>query len=113
MYRLTQIFTSLLAGAPLYLVWICAIGFAASKWQAHPRTSMLICVAAGISIFASLASTVITWILPSLISSVGIGYQAMSYIYGAVGFLHSLVTAAAFATLVYAAYKSRQEFVEA
>ena len=113
MFRLTQMITSVLSGGPLYIVWLGAIGFAASKWQAHPRTSMLVCVAAGISIAASVIATVLGWLIPTVMQSAGIGYEMMSYLYGAIGFFHSIVNAAAFATLVYACYQSRQEFAEA
>jgi len=113
MYRLTSIITSLLSSGPLYIVWLGALGFAAMKWQAHPRTAMLVVIASAASLLSAIVAMFLTWVIPTVMSATGMGYEGMGWLYGAVGFFHSIISAAAFATLVYAAFQAREEYAPA
>lgn len=91
--------TQVLGNLPFLALWIIAGVLALVRWDKHPTASVLVLVAAGISVMTRIASVA----LPIVLTERGLSMSSMSWVFTAIG----LVGTVGLACLIGAAFVDR------
>jgi hypothetical protein len=106
---LSALFIGLLSQAPMVIVLIVGLVMAARYSSLYPRAAQFVTIAMIVFLVEIFLGSLLTYMIPSWVLSGGMSTSQVSFIYGGIGFLRSLISVVGFALLIAAAFAERSE----
>jgi hypothetical protein len=98
--------TSVVSQLPLLVVALVGLGFAIVGWRKHPRVSLLAVLALGLLMLNVVAGVVLTSLPPMLLRR-GMTGQQLGVVFGMIGLVRGLISAASYGLLSAAAFSGQ------
>jgi uncharacterized membrane protein YozB (DUF420 family) len=105
---LTQLLTTLGTQLPQLATWGLGVLLALVFWRRDPKSALLVLLACLICLFIAVIFAIVYAVVPQMLrAGMTNGPFQMRMVYGALGFVHSCLTALAWALLLVAAFRRR------
>jgi uncharacterized membrane protein len=95
--------------SPLFLAWIVGIALAVINWRRHPARSLLVTIALAIMLVVGVVGGAIQAVLPFTLIDQGMSASQMGVVFSALGLVRILLDTAAWALLLVALFRRRDE----
>lgn len=103
--------SSCLPQLPLILVWLVGIVLAVTRWQRHPKVSMLALIALILTLLETIVSNFLSIWLPIMLTEQGTSATQIGTIFGVWRFIASLVGAVIWGLVLAAIFRWRDELI--
>ena len=103
--------SSCLPQLPLFLVWLVGIVLAVTRWQRHPKVSMLALIALVLTLLETIISNFLSIWLPIMLTEQGTSATQIGTIFGIWRFIASLVGAVIWGLVLAAIFRWRDELI--
>ena len=109
MDALVTTLSALVISLPVILVWVIGIALALSRWRRHPRVSQLALIACVVSIVNTVANRFLVIWAPLALRDYGWTTYQIGSIFTAIGFITTLIGAAAWTLVICAVFGWRDQ----
>lgn len=99
---------SLLTQLPIWLVWIAGFILAVTRWQRHPKASLMLCIALMLFAGQALLNSILGVALPQLLYQQGLPMAQMGLILTLRNVVGAFISAGAWVLVLLAVFSDRE-----
>jgi hypothetical protein len=103
--------SSCLTQLPLLLVWLVGIVLAVTRWQRHPKVSLLALIALVLALLETILNGLLSVWLPMMLTEQGMDSMQIGTVFGVWRFISSIVGAVIWGLVLAAIFRWRDDLI--